>query len=298
MLTLNRVYETDISVSVLVTNVPADVALEDGGYIPAEVAVSGEGTELIGYHFKDALTVSVDYSEFVRNGERLVMPASALRTQIVERLGSTLSLKGIVTDSLVAYVQRESAVVPVKKGNLELKPAPGYELIAVNYEPEEVRVTALIDEISDIKEISTPSLYCDGLAGDTILELTFLPGRYIDVSPERVQVHVDVAQYVNRVVSVPVEYVKFPSEIDLDFLPRDVDVMYEVLDAKEDKVRPSDFSVQLRFEDCSYSVMLRTVQVLEDKFTVSTSSSLVRNVSLKDIQSPDSLNSNLLDFAL
>ena len=298
MLTLNRVYETDISVSVLVTNVPADVALEDGGYIPAEVAVSGEGTELIGYHFKDALTVSVDYSEFVRNGERLVMPASALRTQIVERLGSTLSLKGIVTDSLVAYVQRESAVVPVKKGNLELKPAPGYELIAVNYEPEEVRVTALIDEISDIKEISTPSLYCDGLAGDTILELTFLPGRYIDVSPERVQVHVDVAQYVNRVVSVPVEYVKFPSEIDLDFLPRDVDVMYEVLDANEDKVRPSDFSVQLRFEDCSYSVMLRTVQVLEDKFTVSTSSSLVRNVSLKDIQSPDSLNSNLLDFAL
>ena len=298
MLTLNRVYETDISVSVLVTNVPADVALENGGYIPAEVAVSGEGTELIGYHFKDALMVSVDYSEFVRNGERLVMPASALRTQIVERLGSTLSLKGIVTDSLVAYVQRESAVVPVKKGNLELKPAPGYELIAVNYEPEEVRVTALIDEISDIKEISTPSLYCDGLAGDTILELTFLPGRYIDVSPERVQVHVDVAQYVNRVVSVPVEYVKFPSEINLDFLPRDVDVMYEVLDANEDKVRPSDFSVQLRFEDCSYSVMLRTVQVLEDKFTVSTSSSLVRNVSMKDIQSPDSLNSNLLDFAL
>jgi YbbR domain-containing protein len=170
--------------------------------------------------------------------------------------------------------------------------------MAVKYEPEEVRVTALIDEVDDIKEVATPSLYYDGLVGDTILELTFLPGKYIDVSPEKVQVHVDVAQYVNRVVSVPVEYVKFPSEINLDFLPRDVDVMYEVLDANEDKVRPSDFSVQLRFEDCSYSVMLRTVQVLEDKFTVSTSSPFVRNVSLRDIQSPDTLNSNLLDFAL
>ena len=298
MLTLNRVYETDISVTVLVKNVPADVALENDGRIPAEVVVSGEGTELIGYHFNDALTVTVDYFSFSRNGERLVMPANALRTQIVEQLGSTLSLKSILTDSLVAYVQRESAVVPVKKGNLELKTAPGYELMAVKYEPEEVRVTALIDEVADIKEVATPSLYCDGLAGDTIIELTFLPGKYIDVSPEKVQVHVDVAQYVNRVVSVPVEYVKFPSEINLDFLPRDVDVMYEVLDANEDKVRPSDFSVQLRFEDCSYSVMLRTVQVIEDKFTVSTSSPFVRNVSLKDIQSPDTLNSNLLDFAL
>ena len=150
MLTLNRVYETDISVSVQVKNVPAAVALEYGGRIPAKVAVSGEGTELLGYHFKDALTVYVDYSEFSRNGDRLVMPANALRNLIVEQLGSTLSLKSILTDSLVAYVQRESALVPVKKGNLELCAAAGYELMSVTYEPEEVRVTALIDEIADI----------------------------------------------------------------------------------------------------------------------------------------------------
>ena len=298
MLTLNRVYETDISVSVLVKNVPEDVALENGGFISAEVAVSGEGTELIGYHFNDVVTVYVDYSEFSRNGERLVMPANALRNQIVEQLGSAMSLKGILTDSLVAYVQRESALVPVKKGNVELCVASGYELMSVRYEPEEVRVTALIDEIAGIKEVATPSLYCDELLGDTILELTFLPGKYIDVQPEKVQIHVDVAKYVSRTIAVPVEYVKFPSEINLDFLPRDVDVMYEVLDANEDKVRPSDFSVQLRFEDCSYSMMLRNVHALEDKFTVSTSSSLVRNVLMKNIQVPDSLNSNLLDFAL
>ena len=54
-LTLNRIYETDISVSVRVENVPNGVLLENGGEMPLRMVVRGEGTALFGYFFNDGV---------------------------------------------------------------------------------------------------------------------------------------------------------------------------------------------------------------------------------------------------
>ena len=170
------------------------------------------------------------------------------------------------------------------QNRLDLKVADGCELVAVEYEPSEVRVTAFVDEISSIKEVLTPALVCEGLERDTVFELTFLPGKYISVKPEKVQVRVDVSRYVGRTLSVPVEYVKFPSELNLGFLPQEVNVEYEVLDTYADKIKSSDFSVQLRFDDYAYSVVLGNVGDLEKKFIVSTTSSHVRNVKVVGVE--------------
>ena len=59
-LTLNRIYETDISVSVHVRNVPEGVALENDGCIPVRAIVRGEGTDLFGVMFNDGVDVAVD----------------------------------------------------------------------------------------------------------------------------------------------------------------------------------------------------------------------------------------------
>ncbi len=284
-LTLNRVYETDILVSVYVRNVPKGVALENGGNIPLRVMVSGEGTDLFGHIFDEGIAVSVDYSELSRKGGRLSMPSVLLRNRVNEGLGSALSLKSFLSDSIVATVRRATATVPVKKNRLELTAAQGCELLDVKYEPVEVRVTALVDEIAGITEVATPVLVCDGLRRDTVFELTFLPGKYIDVKPEKVQVSVKVSRYVNNVVTVPVEYVKFPSEINLGFLPQDVNVAYEVLEADTGKVKPGDFSVQLLFDDYARCVVLGKIGDLERKFTVTSAPSYVKNIKVVGVES-------------
>ena len=286
-MTLNRVYETNISVSVQVKNVPDGIELECADGISTSVVVRGDGTDLFGYIFDDGIVVAADYSEFSRKGGRLAMSANTIRGRVVEQLDPSLSLKDFVDDSLFAAVQRVTAIVPVKKNRLDLRVAKGCELVSVKYEPEEVLVTALIDEISEIKDVRTPVLVCDGLERDTVFEMTFLPGKYINVQPEKVKVLVGVSRYVNKVVAVPVEYVKFPSNVNLGFLPQDVNVVYEVLDADSGKVKPSDFSVQLQFDDYAYSVILGKRGDLEKRFEVSTNSPFVRKAKVVGVESSD-----------
>ena len=289
-MTLNRVYETDICVSVRVKNMPEGVALEDENGVSTQVVLRGEGTDLFGYLFDDAIEVDVNYSDFYRRGGRLSMPATSIRSRVVEQLNPSLSLKSFLADSVVAQVKRVTAVVPVKKNRLDLKMADGYELVSIDNEPGEVTITALVDEVADIKEVRTPVLSCEDIRCDTILELTFLPGRYIDVKPKKVLVKVDVSRYVKSTAMVPVEYVKFPSDINLGFLPQDVEVAYEVLESDADKVRPADFSVRLLYDDYAYSVVAAVPGELEKKFSVVTASPFVRNATVVGVEVPDSVS--------
>ena len=290
ILTLNRIYETDISVSVRVKNVPQDVSLENGGCVPLRAMVRREGTDLFGFIFKEGVDVAVDYSEMRRNGGRLSMSSGVIYGRLNEQLGQSLSLKSILADSVVAMVQRATAVVPVRKSHLDLRTVDGCELVSVEYYPQEVRVTALVDEIAAIKDVRVPAVSYGGLYCDTLIELDFLPGRYLDVKPARLEVRVGVSRYVDGRTTVPVEYVEFPSDINLGFLPLDVDVVYEVLEVNAGKVKPADFSVQLRFDDYARSVVLGKEGDLERRFAVTSASPYVRNARVVGVEAvlPDS----------
>lgn len=292
-MTLNRVYETDVCVALHVKNMPEGVALEDEDGVSTQVVLSGEGTDLFGYLFDDVIEVDVNYADFYRRGGRLAMPAASIRSKVVEKLNPSLSLKSFLSDSVVAHVKRVTAVVPVKKNRLDLKMAKGCELVSIGYEPEKVTITALVDEVDDIKEVRTPVLECEDIQRDTVLELTFLPGRYIDVKPKKVLVKVDVSRYVKSTATVPVEYVKFPSDINLGFLPQDVEVAYEVLESDADKVRPVDFSVRLLYDDYAYSVVAATPGELEKKFTVTSASPFVRNAVVVGVEIPESVSNTV-----
>ena len=290
ILTLNRTYETDIPVSVRVKNVPQNVSLENGGCILLRAMVRGEGTDLFGFIFKEGVDVAVDYSEMKRSGGRLSMSTGVIYGRLNEQLGQSLSLKSILADSVIAMVQRTTAVVPVRRSHLDLGTVEGCELVSVEYYPKEVRVTAFVDEIPAIKDVRVPALACGGLHCDTLLELEFLPGRYLDVKPARLEVRVGVSRYVNGRTVVPVEYVEFPSDVNLGFLPLDVDVEYEVLEVNAGKVKPADFSVQLRFDDYARCVVLGGAGDLEKNFTVSAASPLVKNARVVGVEvlQPDS----------
>ena len=289
-LTLNRIYETDISVSVHVRNVPEGVSLENDGCIPVRAMVRGEGTDLFGVMFNDGVDVAVDYSEMRRNGGRLTMSSGLVFSRLNEMLGLSLSLKSILADSLVANVRQATAVVPVRRGRLDLSTADGCELVSVKYLPDEVRVTAFVDELPAIKDVLAPAIVQDGLQCDTVLEFDFLPGKYLRVVPDRLEVQIAVSCYVKNTVDVPVEYVEFPSDINLGFLPQYVNVEYEVLEANAGKVKPADFSVKLRFDDYAYSAVVGKPGDLEKRFVVSSASLFVRNARVVGVEAelPDS----------
>jgi hypothetical protein len=151
------------------------VSLENDGCIPVRAMVRGDGTDLFGVMFNDGVDVAVDYSEMRRNGGRLTMSSGLVFSRLNEMLGLSLSLKSILADSLVANVQQATAVVPVRRGRLDLGMADGCELVSVKYLPEEVRVTAFVDELPAIKEVVAPAIVQDGVQCDKAATCSTLP---------------------------------------------------------------------------------------------------------------------------
>lgn len=279
-LTLNGVYETKISVSVQVRNIPDDIRLENGGDITIDAIVRGSGTALFGYIFDNEVAVSVNYSDFTREGGRLSAPSAIIRRKVQAHLDQTVSLVGLSGDSLVANVQRATAMLPVYKDLSALETSDNCELVSVRCVPDSVSVAAWVDILPRIKEVRVEPFAISQLANDTVIVMDILPGEYIDVQPASVELHVDVAIYQERVISVPVEYVEFPSDVSLETLPKDVNLIYEALDINFEKISVLDFSVKLTYEDYLRCVALGDVVDISGALKVENLSPYVRKVTV------------------
>lgn len=281
-LTLNRVYETNISVCVHVRNIPAGVKLENGEQYEVNARVKGNGTDLFAYIFSDGLNVDVDYSKFVRNGGNLAMSLKTIREGVVNILNTDLVLQGFSQDSLRATVRKASAMVPV------VKTAKDNHLVFYEYMPDSVLVTSFVDVLPSITAVHTEPLEAVGLTCDTVFELRVLHGKHMTVSPEVVKVHADVAQYVEVELPVLVEYVEFPNNIHMNFLPQKATVRFEALEFDTDKIQPVDFTVRLFYEDyLEYIKEGAVASVFRSKFKVECNSPYVRNVELLPIDFTD-----------
>ena len=280
-LTLNRVYETNISVCVHINNIPDGVKLVDGDKMQVAARIKGVGTAMFGYVFDNRVNVDVDYSDFVRNGGELVMPVSVIRRQVIGSMNSSLSLLGFSSDSLCATVQLASSTVPVVKDIRALGIAPGCELVSYKYTPDSVIVTAYIDVLPSITAVHTEPLVCQGLARDSVFKLRVLPGDYVGVSSDTVEVQVVASRFVKKYLPILVEYAEFPAGFQLGLLPQKATVCFEVLEVNAERVHPKDFSVKLWYEDYLKCIGENgSVAALNDAFELHCTSSYAKDVSL------------------
>ena len=281
-LTLNRVYEANISVCVHIVGIPDNVKLVDGDEVEVCAFVEGYGTDLIGYVFDDDVEVTVGYADFVRSGGNLAIPVGTIKGQVAAALKTTVSLCGFSVDSLRTAVQSASVKVPVVKDIKRLVTSQGCELVSHKYSHDSVMVTAYVDILPSIKAVNTEPLVCNGLAGDSVFELDIMPGPYVCVSPKTVKVHADVSRYVEKETKVYVEYAEFPSDFRLHLLPSEAIVKYDVLEINSEKVNATDFSVKLRYKDCLDYMEdgSCSVAAIMDRFRVACMSPYVGECSL------------------
>ncbi len=286
-LTLNRVYETNVPVLVYVKNLPAGLSLEGGNVINSSARLKGEGTALFGYIFGGEISVSVDYSDFSRNGGRLLLSSARLREKVLAGVAPSLSLQNFAGEMLVANVKRVSATLPVVVDVAGLNVADGCKLLSVSIEPQVVDVEAFVDELPDIKSVQAGELVCQPLSCDTVIELPLMKGNCLSVEPSVVQLCAKVSRYVCKSVEVPVEYVGFSNLAGNDSLPKVVSLSCEVLEVDRGSVSPIDFSVRLSYE--SYRAACEQGKNFVP-FVVCSSSSSVKKIAI----SPQGVSPNVL----
>ena len=287
-LTLNRVYETNISVRVYISDIPDAIKLVDGNVIELTARVKGSGTALFGYIFDDRVGVTVDYSDFVRRGGDLSMPVGVIRGQVEGALATSLSLLDFSSDSLNATVQRAAIKVPVVKSGWQIKAASGCKLVSVDCLPDSVVVTAFVDRLPLIDAVEVEPLLCDGLVRDSVYSLKVLPGMYTNVVPNKVNVCVKVSEYVEMTLPVAVAYEGFPNGVLKNLLPERLSVKFKVPEVYSSCVNSSNFSVVLLYEDyLKFFSGSGGSAALRNEFKVECNSPYVENVILLPPESSD-----------
>jgi len=210
--TLNRKYETTITIPIRLTNVQPGIAAANAFPPDAKVLVSGSGRQLFMLKFSEA--------ELLVNAERAVPGMSVFRVtgENVEIRGNTgvrvLFVKEPTQLSILfdAIVRREVPILPdLNVVTAQDRVIQGEPRIT----PEKAVITGPRCNVAQAETLRTRHMEISRLNGDTSF-FAFIrsPGPYgLDITPNKVRVSIEAAPVVRkRLDSIPVRLIDLPPD--------------------------------------------------------------------------------------
>lgn len=273
--TLNYKYETDVAFRVNVEGLPGDVELDkEDTYFMARVR--DYGTTLIGYEFKGATPLTVNYKELIYSNGRLVLPLITAMKKIENEIGSSGSVVRLLQDTLVIDVKRDVALLPVRLDGV-IDAADHYMVTDVEIVPSDVNVYAIASDLESINEVRTEYLVKKYLKSGISFKASLVAGDLMTIEPSTVDVHVSVQRLVEKRVNVPVDYIGFPAGYS-GLLPGEVELSFEVPESDAESIGAKEFKVYVDYKE------LLSSGTGKGEFTVLPSSHRVVNVKAKPSQ--------------
>ena len=245
---LNEDYETDIPFSVSILNVPEGIELVNADKAEILVRLNDRGSVLVKYKLGKSHSLTVDFSEFRHRGGTLSLPVSQLKKQIASVVEPTTSVVQYHDDTLYVDVLQNRKLLPVKL-NGKIDAAEHYEITDIVIDPLDVMVSAMPDKLEKMEFVETDYTVKKYLKGDRTFQVNIAAGDFMTVEPSVVNVRVAVSPLKIKKVSVPVVKVNFPEPMYAAWMPAEVELSFEVSEVDYDIIGPSDFVVQLDYND-------------------------------------------------
>lgn len=217
----NREYTIDVKVPIVLGNITTDQALVEE--LPSEVtaSVSGDGWSLINI-YQTPPQIYIDVSEqevnLLEQVRQQISSSSAVTVQIVEPLYLQLNLE-----------KKSSKKVPVIS-NVNVSYANQYGfLTAPEFVPDSITVRGAASIIQNVDSWPTEARNITDVKKSLSTNIALKePTSLIALSQKKVQYRVDVAQYTEAEVTVPVETRDFPVGFGVTFSPSSVNIIYRI----------------------------------------------------------------------
>lgn len=247
MLTLNRDYETNVTLKITVKEVPGDVSFssQDEELI---LRVRDRGTTLMNYKVEGFMPVSINYSEFTNRGGRLTLPAKALYKRLNKQLNSSTEILSVYPDTLLCYTKESAVKYPVVFNGIA-SPARQYAVGDIAIEPDSVWVFAPALVADTLTCILTDFMEKYELRDTLRVKLPLAFGDNISCNPAEVDVTIPVYPYTQKSFELPVHGIDFPETYRLRTFPPRVTVKMNVKSDDYNHVSSDDFEVGISYLD-------------------------------------------------
>ncbi len=250
--TLRDTLEMQISLPVVLMDVPKDVVITSAPPEEVELNLRDRGTILVQYLYqKKLMPLELSFAKYDKKGESdrvIVPPGDLLRLLQPQLEGSTRVLEA-KPDTVEFYYSRGLPKrLPVKAIGRVSTTAQNY-LIDLQAYPDSTDVYAPKAVLDTMQYAYTAPVDWTNLAETKTDEVALMPMRGVKYETPTVQMKATVGYYVEKTVEIPVVGVNFPADKMLRVFPSRVKVTFRVGEAESSRPWEELFVLVLTYEE-------------------------------------------------
>ncbi|MCT4636522.1 MAG: CdaR family protein [Bacteroidales bacterium] len=251
---LNNTYDAEITYPVTYTNIPSDKKILNDLKPSITLKVNAPGYTLLQYKMKTTrkpLTMDLKKGTLVRrNSKRFYLLTKDYRNKIADQLKSDVKLQSVEPDTMffnfTEIVTRKKPVIPVYKISL----AQQYQLKSNPHcTPDSVVITGPEIILDTLKGVYTSKVSIKDINRSTKRNVSVKDIRELSISPKRVVVNIDVEQYTEIIMKLPIKKINVPDSLNLIIFNDSVQVKGLIGEDSYNLLSPDKFEVEVDFND-------------------------------------------------
>ena len=245
LMTLNEIYEKEVSVPVHITGVPADIMLNSDETDTIRVTIRDRGILLMTYLYGESLAhIEANFKNYDQGNGTGIISAAELTKIVKQNLAASSKIISVKPDRLKIYYNTGTCKkVPIRwKGRVI--PEHLYFLSSVSYSPDSVTIYASEEKLDSINMVYTEQLNYANFRDTLSVDCRLRRMEGVKIVPN--QVHVTFFTDVlteERIDGIPIKCVNLPKGKLLRTFPAKVAVRFVTGVNVYRTLSPDDFTV-------------------------------------------------------
>ncbi|MGY5850436.1 YbbR-like domain-containing protein [Salegentibacter sp. F14] len=248
---LSKDYTQVVSIPLEYVNAPMDKSISEEKPASVDIRMQDKGFSILYFRlFTPELQIDL---EKTREGERqLIYSIEDNREDIVGQLNIDFEATRFLVEEILIDFQPKKLKRLEVIAQLKLSYSVGYSANdEIQLDPDSIDVSgpeSIIDTLDQIRTFPIERReISDDISGKIAIDTTGL--GMLSFYQTEVSYAMEVEKFTEGQVSVPVEVLNLPDDVNLNIFPQQVKVFYQVNLKQYDLVRPEDFSVVCDFKD-------------------------------------------------
>ena len=247
----SKQYNEIIDIPVKYINVPPDKLLSPDNPKSLKLRMEENGFRIAWFSLFPP-TLSLDVSEAIQEGDKLVYVIDDHRSAIISQMNIDFDDNRFVKDAvLIDFQQKKEKKVPVVP-KIDVEFAAGYSAIEdLEIEPDSVIVSGpdnILDTLTRLytKEVKLKKVK-DNVSGTVGIDTSAF--KNLTLYHQDFNYSIDVEKFTEGNVMVPIELINVPNGLNVVIFPKETLLFYQVNLKDYNKVTASDFRVVADFKE-------------------------------------------------
>lgn len=248
---IQKIDEYALEVPVQYEAVPGQVTITNQLPDAFEVTLRDKGVTLFQYfRHRRKMTIRLNPMDWYKKDGISYVDRGVIESRIRTHLKPTTQLLSIRPDTLALFfVEKASKTLPVVlRKDITLFPQHLLSNDPVLH-PAFVTAYAPRDILDQMDHVETAVLHVEALKKSTTYKLTLQPKEGVHYSTDHVLVSLNVEEFTEKTLKVPVAGLNFPSNEQLLSFPPEVTLSFLVGLSSYDRVSANDFEVGVDYQD-------------------------------------------------